>query len=162
TVGHRGYAADLRSAADRLGVGDRFELIDAVESRVELFEWSRSGDVGLALMPMRCGDVNEQYMPGASTKPFDYLATGMALVSSDLAEWRAWFGDYGRPCIPNDPVSLAAALTWYLEHPAERRAMADRGRERILSDWNYEAQFREVLELMTADAVPDGGVARSA
>ena len=42
--------------------------------------------------------------------------------------------------------SIAEALGWFLNHPADMRAMGERGRQRILSEWNYERQFSPVFE----------------
>ena len=46
-------------------------------------------------MPLTSDDVNLRTMAGASNKPFDYLARGLALLVSDLAEWKALFVDPG-------------------------------------------------------------------
>jgi hypothetical protein len=51
---------------------------------------------------------------------------------------------YGLACNPEDPESIAATIGWYLDHPTEMRAMGEQGRRRILTDWNYEAQFSVV------------------
>ena len=89
-------------------------------------------------------------MAGASNKPFDYLACGLALLVSDLPDWRKMFVEpgYGLACNPNDTDSIAAQLRWFLKHPAETREMGERGRQRILTEWNYERQFAAVVEVI--------------
>jgi glycosyltransferase involved in cell wall biosynthesis len=146
TVGHRGYIGWLLSEADRLGIADRVQTLGPVPRR-KLFGVS-DGDVGLALMPTRSDDINFQYMTGASNKPFDYLACGMALLVSDLAEWRELYvtPGYARACDPANIESIAAALRWFLENPDQRHEMGERGRRRILADWNYESQFLPVID----------------
>jgi glycosyltransferase involved in cell wall biosynthesis len=111
----------------------------------------RTNDVGLAFMPKNSADVNEQTMSGASNKAFDYLACGLALLVSDLPEWRTMYVDtgVGLTCDPDDPESIAAALQWFIEHPVEMRAMGERGRQRILSEWNYEHEFDPVVGMLT-------------
>lgn len=152
TVGHPNYVRQLQAEAARLNIAHRVEFLGTVPTRGELIERCRRGDIGLAFMPKHSGDVNEQTMPGASNKPFDYLACGLALLVSDLPEWRAMYVDTGhaRTSDPDDAQSIAAALRWFLEHPAEMRAMGERGRQRILAEWNYERQFLPVLEWMTS------------
>ena len=49
--------------------------------------------VGLALMPLNSNDLNMRHMTGASNKPFDYMAAGLALLVSDLPDWRQMFVD---------------------------------------------------------------------
>ncbi|HEU0076413.1 MAG TPA: glycosyltransferase, partial [Longimicrobiaceae bacterium] len=83
---------------------------------------------------------------------FDYLACGVCPIVSDLPEWRGAFVEpgYALACDPADADSIAAALRWAIAHRAERRAMAEAGRRRVLEDWNYEHQFRPVADVLCA------------
>jgi glycosyltransferase involved in cell wall biosynthesis len=146
TSGHRGYRTQLTETARRLGIEHRVQLRDEMPHS-ELPVQARQCDVGLALMPTFTQDLNMRWMPGASNKPFEYLASGLALLVSDLPSWREMFVEpgYAVACVAEDPKSVAAALGWLLGHPAERHAMGDRGRHRVAMEWNYEAQFEPVM-----------------
>jgi glycosyltransferase involved in cell wall biosynthesis len=159
TPGNEGYVGQLQEAARRVGIGDWIEVLGAIPSRRELFERCRQCDVGLALMPLASSHFNERTMAGASNKPFDYLACGLAVLVSDLPDWRRLYVEpgYGLACDPGDPESIAAALRWFLEHPGETRAMGERGRRRIAAEWNYETQFAPVLRQMTDGAMGADG-----
>jgi spore maturation protein CgeB len=76
------------------------------------------------------------------------MAAGLALLVSDLPDWKTMFVDpgFGLACVPSDADSVLAALGWFIDHPEERRAMADRGRSKVKAEWNYDTQFRAVLE----------------
>ena len=93
-------------------------------------------------------DLNMRHMTGASNKPFDYMAAGLALLVSDLPDWKTMFVDpgFGLACDPTDADSLSAALGWFIDHPEARRAMAARARKKIEAEWNYDTQFRAILE----------------
>jgi len=119
-------------------------------SRAELGPTAAESHIGLALMPRDSGEVNMRHMTGASNKVFDYMAAGLALLVSDRSDWRDMFvaPGYARACDPDDPGSIAAALAWVLENPAERRAMAERGRARIEADWNYDKAFEPVMSAL--------------
>lgn len=151
TIGHRSYVRELQERATRLGVDKRVEFVGTVTERNHLLEWCRKCDVGLAFMPQNSEDVNEQAMTGASNKPFDYLSCGLALLVSDLPDWRQMYVDpgYGLACNSADPESIAAALRWFLEHPDERRKMGEQGRQRIANEWHYERQFAPVMEILS-------------
>ena len=151
TDGGNRYTAELQKIAHTVSVANRVEFIAAVPRRDSL-AYCRAADVGVAFMPRKSADFNEQAMAGASNKPFDYLACGLALLLSDLPEWRKLYVDtgYGIAVDPDDPHSIADALIWYQQHPAERRDMGERGRQRILADWNYETQFAPVLEHLSS------------
>jgi glycosyltransferase involved in cell wall biosynthesis len=108
-------------------------------------------DVGLSLLPLHIADINLENMIGASNKPFDYLACGLAVLVSRLPGWREQFVDtgYGLDCDPSDADSVAAALQQFYDHPEKVRAMGERGRQRILSEWNYEAQFQPMFQFLS-------------
>jgi spore maturation protein CgeB len=111
--------------------------------------------VGLTFVPKASGDINMRHMTGASNKPFDYLSCSLALLVSDLPDWRGLFvaPGYALAVDQDDRDSLAAAVRRLFEHRAEARRMGEKGRQRILAEWNYEAQFAPVLALMNAPAV---------
>lgn len=146
TAGSSGYVRQLQEMACRLGIAGRVEFARALP-RSELLTSCRQCDIGLALMPTQTSDLNLRLMVGASNKPFDYLACGLALLVSDLPDWRATYvtPGYGLACVPEDPASIAGALRWFLDHPQERLVMGSQGRQRVLQEWNYERQFGPVL-----------------
>jgi glycosyltransferase involved in cell wall biosynthesis len=147
TAGHPGHVESLRARARALGVDGRMTFAGTIPTRAGLMRQCGTCDVGLALLPAATTDVNERAMVGASNKAFDYLACGLALLVGDLPGWRETFADagFGRACDPAAPASIAAELRWLLEHPAERLAMGERGRQRVALDWNYDHQFAPVL-----------------
>jgi len=153
TTGYPGYTRQIRALATDLGIHDRVEVIGPLPTRRELLERCRECQVGITLLSKGSVDPNEQWMTGASNKPFDYLASGLALLVSDLPDWRATYVDpgYGLACDPDAPESIAAALRWFLEHPNETREMGERGRQRVMVEWNYESEFAPVLDRMNAD-----------
>jgi glycosyltransferase involved in cell wall biosynthesis len=150
--GHRDYGHELRDLAMGLGVAHRTEFVSAMPHR-DLLVMSRDADVGLVLMPVASDDENAQWMPGASNKPFDYLAAGLALLVSDVPGWKHMFVEpgYGLACQADDPESVARALHWFIDHPIETRAMGERGRHRVAADWNYEKQFSPVRDWLDAN-----------
>jgi glycosyltransferase involved in cell wall biosynthesis len=150
TTGSLAHGQLLKEEAMRLRVMDRFHRLAPIPLRADLLKVSSQAQVGLAFMPMHGGDLNERAMTGASMKPFDYLACGLALLVSDLPDWRRMFVEpgYGLACDPTDPESIGKALRWFTEHPKETREMGERGRQRILSEWNYEKQFLPIVEVM--------------
>ncbi len=147
TLGSKGYMTTFLQAAKELGVGNAVEFLGAIP-RHTLFGLASKCDVGLAFMPMRGGDVNMANMTGASNKPFDYLALGLALLVSARRDWEEMFvfPGYGLSCNPEDADSLANCLQWFLDHPDKMWEMGERGRQRIVDQWNYETQFAPVLE----------------
>src|SRR5262249_28874790 len=123
------------------------DYIGQIPQRGELLTQAAHAHVGLALMPPASDDVNMRNMTGASNKPFDYMAAGLALLVSDLPDWKTMFVNpgFGLAC-DTTTDSLSIALGWFIDHPEERQAMANRARNRIEVEWNYDTKFRTVLE----------------
>src|SRR5256714_4453315 len=109
TVGHSGYVRELEEFADSRELGSRFEYLGSL-SREALLPETRKAHVGLAVMPIKAMDLNLQAMTGASNKPFEYMACGLALLVSDLPDWSEMFVDFpgfARACDPRDSESIA-------------------------------------------------------
>jgi len=153
TIGSVGYCESLKQKARELGIEDRFEILGPFPSRNDVMRLCREADVGIACMPIGRTDPNFESMAGASNKPFDYMACGLALLVSDITEWRDMYVQpgYGRSCNPSDPASIAVALRSFCENKERTREMGESARQRIVSEWNYENQFAPVLNKIIGD-----------
>jgi glycosyltransferase involved in cell wall biosynthesis len=149
TVGSAGYVGELQRRARQLGVDHRLEVVSALP-RIKLLEKCRQCDAGLALMPLHANDINQRSMTGASNKVFDYMASGVPLIVSDLPDWRDAYVEtgYGLACDPGDPQSITRGVRWLLDHAEDARRMGEEGRQRILKEWNYEVCFQPVLRCL--------------
>jgi glycosyltransferase involved in cell wall biosynthesis len=145
--GARGYISRLAALGHAPSGEPLVEYMGPIPQLGDLLEQAAHAHVGLALMPRTTDDVNMRHMTGASNKAFDYMASGLALLVSDLVDWRRMFVAPGlaRACDPADAHSLIAALDWFLDHPEERRTMAERGRPKIEAEWNYDIAFAPVM-----------------
>lgn len=159
TIGSLGYIAKLRASAEELGLANALEFVGVLQ-RDELMAYCGSCDVGLAVVPPSINDPNLGNLMGASNKVFDYLACGLALLIPEIAGWEELL-PYGLACDPMDPDSVAGALRYFCEHRDEMRLRGERGRQRILEKWNYEAHFQPVWERMENEpAMAQGARAR--
>lgn len=145
-AGRPGYLAQLL-AHGRRNERSIVEYLGQIP-RENLLRVASKADVGLALMPNESNDVNMRHMVGASNKPFDYMAAGLALLVTDMPDWKATYcaDRFGRACDPSDTESIARELTWFLDHPAELRSMGNKGRKKIQDEWNYDTAFAGVMD----------------
>lgn len=150
TIGSSGYIGELIEEANRLGIAERIEILKPMP-RYQIWKYCSRGDVGLAFIPVKNQDVNNINKICASVKPFDYMACGLALLVSDLPDWRKMYVEpgYGLTCDPEDPKDIARALRWFIENPEKRGEMGKRARQKIVVEWNYEKQFEPVLEYIS-------------
>jgi len=161
TVGATGYVDSLRARARELGIDERLKLTGTLATRSELIALCGRHDVGLALMPLESGDPNVGSMAGASNKPYDYLACGLALLVSSRADWEQMFvkPGFGLSCDPLSAESVTDALNTFAAQPATTRTMGERGRQRVIEEWNYEHQFRPVMDMLGGSGNPSGSLA---
>jgi len=132
----------------------------ALSRRSELLAVADSCEAALCLMPMSSQDLNMRTMAGASNKPFDAMARGLAVVVSNILEWKNlylpgdnheggkgyWISDmgYGIAINPESGESIRSGLEWMLNNREKLWEMGERGRRRIREEWNYEQHFRKV------------------
>jgi glycosyltransferase involved in cell wall biosynthesis len=146
TVGHAGFVKQLLELAERIGVADRVEYLGTPRTRPALYALAAKANVGLVLFARSF----REPMIGASNKPFDYLACGLALLLTDTAEWSELYGEIGcgRATNPESVEAIAATIRGMRDNPNATRAMGEAGRQRILDKWNYETQFEPVRQFL--------------
>lgn len=141
----RDYRNELLRRVEELNLGNRVDVRKSVARHRELLEIANQGDVGLCLL----GDLDEfnhRSMVGASQKPYEYLACGMAVLVERTPEWCQAFVDpgYGLACDSGKPESIASAIGQFVDDRSRTREMGELGRRRIMVEWNYENEFGPV------------------
>jgi glycosyltransferase involved in cell wall biosynthesis len=149
TPGYPGYIDEILREAMRLNIEKKVFYL-GVFARRELLNVCPRAMVGYAAMTATGENLNYLTMAGASNKAFDYLARGLALVVPQADDWRELFFITGTAiCVkPDCALSIANALDWLVDHPAEALRMRQRGIEMVKSQWNYEFQFAPVVKYM--------------
>ena len=137
------------------------ELFGAV-SRYKMLKIADTCDAAICLYTSRGKNINFKNMVGAANKPFDAMARGLAVVVSDLEEWKRlylpgkklergngyWISDmgYGIAINPESRESIRAGLEWMLANREKLWEMGERGRLKIETTWNYGSMFRQVAQ----------------
>lgn len=145
TLGYRDYAQEFLKVAVELGLQQQVHYLGTFPDRQELLAQAAQADVGIGFYE-REGNVNHVHMSGASNKIFDYLASELALLLDDTEQWRPYVSEFGYAVDPEDVTALAALLAKLAAMRPELWARGRAGRAKLLSDWNYQAQFAPVLE----------------
>jgi glycosyltransferase involved in cell wall biosynthesis len=104
---------------------------------------------GLAVMP-DTGHYREKEL----TKFFEYMAAGIPILASNFPVWKQLIEGHGVGlCVdPADPKAVEDAVLWLHRHPDKAREMGERGRQAIVSTFNWATQaerliafYREIL-----------------
>ncbi len=127
----------FRARARALGLGeDRVRFYGFVPSHAEALRVVAESDIGAA--PHRASEAAETTI---SNKLFDYMAAGLAVLSSDIAPCARVVDETaaGEVFRADDAASLAAALR-RLSDPAHRARCGEAGRRAILDWYNWERE----------------------
>ena len=164
---NRRFPAEIRSKDENCGI---VRYHGAVPRRQDLFRVMDSCEAALCLMPLQSSYAGMQTMAGASNKPFDAMARGLAVVVSDLSEWRRIYlgtgnkkegleespkfripepgKGYGIAINPESRESIRAGLEWMLNNRKKVWEMGEKGRQKIQMEWNYERLYEPILETL--------------
>jgi glycosyltransferase involved in cell wall biosynthesis len=84
-----------------------------------------------------------------SNRLFESLAAAAPVIVSDFSEWREYVESIGCGICadPQDPRSIAQALTYLLSHPDEAAAMGARGRSAFLTTLNWSVERNKLVSL---------------
>jgi len=136
TDGEEGLAAIQEGIRSR-DLTDQVELCGRLPySQVPL--WIRSGRIGLvALQPIA------KFLKNIPTKIFEYWASGLPVIASDLPPIRPFLSDRKNGLLfdPSSAEDLARAIRWCVERPDECEAMGHYGQQLISSSWNNDRQI---------------------
>lgn len=134
-----------------------------LEQRVEIVGQVPHDAVGGYLREAAVGLVplqpKSQYAQAVPTKMFEYMASGLPIVASDLPPTRRFMEGVGCGFLvtPTDPKAHAEAIDYLLGHPEEARQMGERGRRAFLEGYNWEkAEEGKLLQLYAGLAARSG------
>lgn len=143
--GARGYIQSLINRWNADG-STLIDYIGEIEYHADLLKLAAKRHIGLAFMPMQTTDINMKHMVGASNKPFDYMAAGLALIVSDLPEWQEMYVDtgFGLACDPSSVQSIISTISLYLVNSSTINTFSKSSRKKIIQEWNYENVFNKI------------------
>ncbi|HEX6145039.1 MAG TPA: glycosyltransferase [Geminicoccaceae bacterium] len=119
--------------------------------RVTFLGWQSRFGVAAAMARARVGLVLLHPVPHYSAnypvKLFEYMASGLPVVASDLPLCREVVESAGCGLLvdPRDPAAIAAAVAWLLEHPGEAEAMGARGGRVVRERYSWAGEGQALL-----------------
>ncbi|WP_338873240.1 glycosyltransferase [Spirosoma sp. SC4-14] len=102
--------------------------------------------VGLALLKP-VGD----YMDSYTTKMFEYMALGIPVLTSDFPLYREVVERHrcGLCVSPLNPIQVANALVYLVEHPEQAKVMGERGYQAVQTDYCWQSESEKLLNFYT-------------
>jgi glycosyltransferase involved in cell wall biosynthesis len=129
-------------AADRLHLEGEGFYVDPARIRAAYSEGNWLA--GLALFPETA-----HYRRKILTKMFEYMMAGLPVICSDFPAWKSLVErlECGIAVDPDSPGQVLEAIAWLQRNPGSARAMGERGRRAVCSQFNWDSERRKLLEL---------------
>jgi glycosyltransferase involved in cell wall biosynthesis len=126
--------------AERLGLLPRIRWYWAL-SAAELAPWIANAQLSIAPLRECARNVAQGCAP---LKILESMAASVAVVASGLPPVRELVRDgvEGRLVAPDRPAELARAIRVLMAYPELRRAMGERGRERVVREFSWERSLQ--------------------
>lgn len=81
------------------------------------------------------------------TKMFEYMCSGLPVIASNFPLWKEIVDDAqcGLCVDPMNPLSIASAIQYLLQHPIEAQQMGARGRNVVLEKYNWNNEESSLI-----------------
>ncbi len=157
--GMENYSSKINEQIKKRSLENNVNLVGLIKKRSDLLEQCSKADVGLAFTGKTTvvniqtkftteGDVlvPEFSMAGTSQRPFEYMGLGLVLLVTDLKEWEDFFvkDGYGYSCDSESSESIKDILLELYQKKDELYEQGKSNKEKILSEWNYNNEFKKV------------------
>ena len=157
--GSENYSSKINQQIKLRSLENNVNLVGLIKKRSDLLEQCSKADVGLAFTGKKTvaniqtkftteGDVlvPEFSMAGTSQRPFEYMGLGLVLLVTDLEEWEDFFvkDGYGFSCDSESSESIKDLLLDLYYKKDALYEQGKRNKEKILSEWNYNNEFKKV------------------
>lgn len=87
------------------------------------------------------------YLDALPIKMFEYMSAGIPVIASSFDLWQSIIeeANCGLCVDPLDPLSVADAIDYLVDHPNEARQMGENGRRAVLSRYNWAQEEKKLL-----------------
>ncbi len=87
------------------------------------------------------------YLDALPVKMFEYMAAGIPVIASDFPLWKKILLDNqcGLNVNPMDPIAIAKAIDFLVQHPDKSRQMGENGRRAIFQSYNWSIEESKLL-----------------
>ncbi len=142
-VGGGPALADLKALTAQKGLADFITFTGRAPDQ-QLFEMLST--MALGVNPDRVNAMNDK---STMNKIMEYMSLQKAIVQFDVTEGRFSAQEASLYARANDPVDMAEKIIELIDDPERRAAMGRFGRERVVSELNWQHQINPLLAAYT-------------
>jgi len=139
-VGSGDRFGELHSLTERLGLGNKIVFTGAVNHEM-VPQYITAADVAVA-----CFEDNKQTRTKSPLKIVEYLASGKAIVASNVGEVPNMLHECGVLVNPGDAESLAHGIEKLLDDPQLRKELGEKARKRAVEKYNWAVTASNLVQ----------------
>jgi len=122
------------------------------KSLEETYGHLKSADIGLIIFyPLT------NHLIASPNKAFEYMACSLPMIMSDFPYWREVFEGAAIFVDPQNPDTIADAMTDLLEHPEKAKTLGAAGRRMVEEKYSWEAESQKLFafyeKILDADKI---------
>ena len=89
------------------------------------------------------------YLDALPVKMFEYMASGLPVISSNIKLWKEIIDDsYCGICLnPLEPREIAEAIEYIISHPKEAEQMGQNGKKAVFEKYNWQVEEKKLFEV---------------
>ena len=137
-----------RPILEELTKTNKLRLVSWVQKN-ELIQLYRSSICGVVIFDYTPVCCNKEGQMG-SNKIFEYMLEGLPVICTDFELWKKLIIDKYKCGICVNPKSekeISEAITYLVENKEEAYEMGQRGRDAVLSEFNWESQAQKYINI---------------
>ncbi len=121
--------------------------------KVEYLGWKDQNDIPEFLSKADVGIIcfmpEPNHIKAMPNKLFEYMAAGLPVIASNFPLWKEIVecNKCGICVDPLEPMEIAKAIKYLMEHPRVRKEMGENGRAAVLEKLNWEKETEKLLAL---------------
>jgi glycosyltransferase involved in cell wall biosynthesis len=139
-VGMGDRFGELHALTERLGIGHKIVFTGSVSHHM-VPQYIAAADVAVA-----CFEDNKQTRSKSPLKVVEYMASGKAIVATDMGEVRKMLQGCAILAKPGDVGSLVTRIETLLDNPMLRSELGQKARKRAEDEYNWSVTASNLLE----------------
>lgn len=146
-AGKEEYRQYLCDKANEIGIGGKIIMLPTVPYN-DLPAYTQYAELGFALYQDK--KTNEAHNSTASNKAFEYLASGIPVITNDWPDFRNFFATKKWALLvdPFDPSSIASAVQYVSGADSKREVIQEIAAADFTTQYNYEKEFDRLSRLV--------------
>lgn len=110
----------------------------------EVPKYLAKADIGIVCFLPLPNNINSN-----PNKLFEYMLVGLPVIASNFPLWKEIIeGNKCGICVdPLNPIEIAKAIHYLIEHPEEAKKMGENGKKAVLEKYNWESESKKLLKI---------------